>query len=70
MIKIYKALSQNGLRSKLILQIHDELVFECPEDEVGKVSALVKDIMSNAVKIDVPLKVEIGTGASWGSAKS
>ncbi|MCX5748958.1 MAG: DNA polymerase I [Candidatus Saganbacteria bacterium] len=75
MIKIYNRLNVRAglkpapLRSKMILQIHDELVFECPKEEVEQVKTLVRDLMSTAVPLDVPVKVDIGVGKSWGQAK-
>jgi DNA polymerase I len=56
----------------MLLQVHDELVFELPEGDVGAASAVIKRVMAEAaeplVKLDVPLGVEIGTGNSWGAA--
>jgi DNA polymerase-1 len=51
--------------SKLILQVHDELVFECPKDEVEKIKKIVEEEMVNAVPLKVPVKVDIGVGANW-----
>jgi len=64
MIKIADAISP--LRSKMIIQVHDELLFEVPLDEVERLKALVKEIMENVVKLDVPLVVDIKTGPNWG----
>jgi DNA polymerase-1 len=49
----------------MVLQVHDELVLEVPEDEVDAVRQLVIDTMSNAYKLDVPLKVEASVGVNW-----
>lgn len=57
MIKVNNALKQNNLKAKLILQIHDELVFDVPSDEVEKVQALAKEAMQNVAKLKVPLTV-------------
>jgi DNA polymerase-1 len=65
MIHIHKALANRKLRSRMLLQVHDELVFECPPEEVVEVGALVSDVMTTAVKLDVPLVVDIGTGPNW-----
>lgn len=68
MIKIPPELLKANLKAKMLLQVHDELIFEVPENEVEETSALVKSIMENVVKLDVPLVAEAGTGKSWGSA--
>ena len=65
MVKIYKELRNRNLRSKLILQVHDELIIETHKDELDEVKQLMKDTMENAIKLDVPLKVEIGIGDNW-----
>lgn len=65
MINIHKKLEEQKLQTQLLLQVHDELVFEAPNSEIEKVSILIKDEMENAVKIAVPLVVEIGTGNNW-----
>lgn len=68
MIKIPPALAAAGLQSKMLLQVHDELIFEVPDAELGQATALIKSIMENVVKLDVPLVAEAGSGASWASA--
>ncbi|MEC5395024.1 DNA polymerase I [Bergeyella sp. RCAD1439] len=65
MIKIDKALQNEKLKAKMLLQVHDELVFEVPEAEVEQVSALISTNMQNAVETKVPLLVELGVGANW-----
>lgn len=65
MIRSDKALQDNGCTSRIILQIHDELVIEVAPGETEQVSALVKDAMEHAVDIAVPLDVSIGVGADW-----
>jgi DNA polymerase-1 len=65
MIDLHQALKQRGLRSRLILQIHDELLLEAPEAEAGDVRALVASIMENALRLDVPLVAEARLGRSW-----
>jgi DNA polymerase-1 len=52
----------------MLLQVHDELVFEVPEAEVDAVSGLVRGVMERPYPLDVPLEVSIGVGASWGAA--
>jgi DNA polymerase-1 len=68
MIKIPSALSTANLNAKMLLQVHDELIFEVPEDELEATSALVKHVMENVVNLDVPLIAEAGHGKSWAQA--
>jgi DNA polymerase-1 len=70
MINIQNQLIAKKLRTKMILQVHDELVFEVPDEEVAEVKKLVEYEMVNAVKLNVPVKVHIGAGESWAEAKS
>jgi DNA polymerase-1 len=65
MINIYKAIKDEKKRTKMILQVHDELVFEVPQDEIDFMKMIVKEKMENALKLDVPIKVEIGRGKNW-----
>jgi DNA polymerase-1 len=53
----------------MLLQVHDELIFECPEDEISEVSRLAMDKMSNAYRLKVPLKTEARAGVNWGKMK-
>ncbi len=69
MIEIDKELSEISSDSKMLLQVHDELVFEVPKKDVKKVSKFVEEIMENIHKLDVPIKVEIGVGDNWGETK-
>ncbi|MEN6617456.1 MAG: DNA polymerase I [Syntrophorhabdus sp.] len=68
MINIHKAIRQKGLSSRLILQIHDELLCEVTEDEKTLMADMVRDEMESVVKLDVPLIVSIGTGRNWAEA--
>jgi len=68
MINIWRRLKKEGLRTKMLLQVHDELLFEVPIKEKDKVQSLVREEMENAVKLDVPLKVDIGVGKNWSEA--
>ena len=68
MIAIHKNILINNFKSKLILQIHDELIFETPEDEIDKLKTMVLFEMENAMKLDVPLIIDYGIGDSWLSA--
>ena len=65
MIRIDEALRERGLRSRMTLQVHDELVFEVPEDEIDAMRSLVRDEMENVHPLSVPLLVEIGVGKNW-----
>jgi DNA polymerase-1 len=69
MIAIDRELMERGLRSRMLLQVHDELVLECPPEEAGEVSRLVKQRMEGAAKLAVPLLAETGTGTNWRDAK-
>lgn len=66
MLALDVALRSRQLRSYLLLQVHDELILECPDDEVEEVSALVMEVMSTAVELEVPLRVSVETGRRWG----
>jgi DNA polymerase-1 len=68
MIRLPKALAEAGLRSRLLLQVHDELLFEAPEDEVPALTTLAKRVMENAAVLSVPLVVETGAGRTWADA--
>ena len=69
MNKVHIALKENGLETKMISQIHDELIFRVPKNEKEKAYQLIKDIMENALNLDVPLLVDGGFGRDWYSAK-
>ncbi len=69
MINIYRAMKAQNLRSKMLLQVHDELVFEVPDEEIGTMKHMVPSAMCSAMELSVPLKVEVGVGANWGSLK-
>ncbi len=69
MINVHKALSVAGLKAKLILQVHDELVIDAPENEAEKAAEILKYEMENSVKLKVPLTVEIHSGRNWYDAK-
>jgi len=69
MINVARKLKEGGYHAKLALQIHDELIIDCPVGEVESVSRLLKDEMENAVKLSVPLTVEVGVGRTWFESK-
>jgi len=65
MIQVYQALNQKRLRAKMLLQVHDELVFEVPPEEVERVQGLVRSIMEGVYELTVPLKVDVKMGSNW-----
>jgi len=65
MIQIWKGLEEMGLKAKMILQVHDELLFELPAQELRTVEDFVREKMEKAVELSVPIKVDIGHGRSW-----
>ncbi|HLW84513.1 MAG TPA: DNA polymerase, partial [Candidatus Sulfotelmatobacter sp.] len=65
MIRIDSALRERGLKSRMTLQVHDELVFEVPEDEVDTMQSLVREQMEKVHALAVPLLVEMGVGPNW-----
>jgi DNA polymerase-1 len=69
MVRIDAALQAGGFKSAMLLQVHDELVFECPPEEVAAVSKLVKREMEGAYDLKVPLLVDVGVGDNWRDAK-
>jgi len=66
MVDIYAEMQKRGLKSKMLLQVHDELIFEVPETEMTAMRVLVTDMMVNAIKLTIPLKVECKMGRNWG----
>jgi DNA polymerase-1 len=70
MIDIHAALAKPGNRTRMILTVHDELVFEAPKEQADEASATVKELMQNAVKLAVPLDVDVGFADNWRDAKS
>lgn len=69
MVEIYDEFNKRNLKSKMLLQVHDELIFNVIDDEMDEVRDIVKNIMENTFKLRVPLKVEIETGNNWYEAK-
>jgi len=69
MIKLCQEMSKRQLKSKMLLQVHDELLFEVPEEELEEMNKLVPEIMSTALELDVPVKVDINSGRNWGELK-
>ena len=68
MVRVDAALREAGLDARMILQVHDELVFEAPEHQVESVSARVREIMESVFELRVPLEVEVGVGRTWREA--
>ncbi len=68
MVRLPRSLHDAGLKARMILQVHDELLFEAPEAEATATAALVKDVMQNAASLSVPLLAETGIGHSWAEA--
>ena len=69
MVRVAHRLAAEGLAARLILQVHDELIVECPESEQAAVCALLQQEMENAAQLSVPLKADVHTGTSWYEAK-
>jgi DNA polymerase-1 len=69
MLRVDKALKKEGLKTKMIMQVHDELLFECPKDEKKRAMEIIKSEMEKAYELDVPLIAEIGAGPNWMDAK-
>ncbi len=68
MIRAQAALDASGLRARMLLQVHDELVFECPAGEAEELGRLARTAMEGAMQLDVPLRVDLGSGPDWESA--
>jgi DNA polymerase I len=69
MLRIHRGLEARELRSRLLVQVHDELVFEVPENELEELRDFVVEEMEGAMELDVPLRVDVGTGRSWFECK-
>ncbi len=69
MIKVANELEKGNYKAKLIMQVHDELIIDCPLDEVEKIKPLLKNAMESVVKLEVPLIAEVGVGDNWLEAK-
>ena len=68
MIRLPQALKNEGLSGIMLLQVHDELIFEVPDNEVDDTTAVIKRVMEGAAQLDVPLVVDAGSGANWAEA--
>jgi DNA polymerase-1 len=67
MIDLYRAMQEKGIKSKMVLQVHDELIFEVPENEVELMTSLVREKMAGALPLSVPTKVDMKAGPNWGA---
>jgi DNA polymerase-1 len=65
MIRIHRYLEETGLRTRMLLQVHDELVFDVPREEIEEVKTKVTEFMKNAASLEVSLEVEAKTGVNW-----
>lgn len=68
MVNIWSELMQRGLKTRMLMQVHDELVFDVPEPEHKEVEELVRHAMENVMELKVPLDVSLGWGKSWSQA--
>ena len=66
MLNLHREMKDRNLKSKMLLQIHDELIFEVPEEEIEKMKLLVTEFMPQVIKLLVPLKIDSKTGKNWG----
>ncbi|CPQ97656.1 DNA polymerase I [Staphylococcus aureus] len=69
MVQFANKMKDKDFKAKLLLQVHDELIFEVPEDELEAFQPFVEDIMDNALELSVPLSVESSSGQTWYDAK-
>ena len=65
MLRLPAAFAEAGLEAQMLLQVHDELVVECPADEVPRVAKIMREVMENAYTLDVPVGVDVRAGANW-----
>ncbi len=65
MVRLHRALKEESLAARMILQVHDELVLEVPEEELEPVARLVRSLMENAFALDASLKVDVTVGKNW-----
>jgi len=70
MLAVDRGIRGHGLQARMLLQIHDELVFECPDAELTALTGVVRDAMTTALNLDVPLKVDLAAGPNWLDVKS
>jgi DNA polymerase-1 len=66
MLNLHRKMKERNLKSKMLLQIHDELIFEIPEEEIEKMKLLVTEFMPQVIKLRAPSKIDSKTGKNWG----
>ena len=69
MVRVHEALRREGMQSRLILQVHDELLLECPPEEVAAASRILQEAMESVITLRVPLSAEVHQGENWAEAK-
>ena len=69
MINVYNKFKEIGITSKILLQVHDEIIVDCKNSELDLIKKIIKEEMEQVCKLEVPLKVEIDTGKNWYEAK-
>ncbi len=69
MVRLHREIKRRRVKSRMLLQVHDELIFEVPEEELEEMKNLARTVMEQAVPLSVPLKVDIHTGQTWYEAK-
>ncbi len=69
MIEVDRRLREEGFAARMLLQVHDELVFESPEGEVERLSTMTREAMGGVVELAVPLEVDVNVGRNWAEAK-
>ena len=69
MVRCHRAVREAGMKTRLVLQIHDELLFEAPESELEQASKIIHDEMVRAFELKPPLGVDVGVGVNWLDAK-
>jgi len=65
MLRVAREIDRRGFEARMILQVHDELLFDVPERELADMQSLVRECMEGAIALEVPLKVDMGTGPNW-----
>lgn len=69
MIRVDEALEKEGLKTQMILQVHDELILDAPANEIDRVTALLKEAMEKAVSLSIPMDVDLKVGGNWYETK-
>jgi len=69
MIEMAERLKKENMRARMLLQVHDELIFEAPEEEIERLKVIVPEVMEHTIELKVPLKVDVTYGETWYDAK-